>query len=500
MRTYTSLSDVCGLPAAYSRKRRSEGRVAIYHLNLKTIGRSDGRSATGAAAYRAGCRLADRRTGLAFDYTRKRGCDGAEILTPVGAPAWASDREELWNRVEEAERRKDAQLAREVEFALPVELTPDEMKRAARSFVREQFVELGMVVDIAFHHLAGRNPHAHCLLTLRPVVAEGFGPKERAWNDRAMCGRWREAWARHANQALAEAGRAERIDHRPLVEQALSALEGGALANAVALDRRPTVHEARNLGAIEKNERIRAENAAREAAWRALEAQALAEARLMASNSDRKPRPEVSVVAIPCKASEIDHRRPQGEGCSDGDIAFRAAMATAVGLGAAAWRAADRDVSEFEGRLRTLATEPARRLAAQRLAERLLAEAKLERRLFVERTPRPPGFWIFNRRARLRWEKDAKRKEDAVLHAERQKAEAARLASVDALTEVEAECARLRRRLARALKERMRHGLLPSEVESAAQSSPSAGELPNYRGRQDDPSDDQRLACRPRMR
>ena len=197
--------------------------MAIYHLSAKVIGRSQGRSAVAAAAYRSGGRLRDERQGAEHDYSRKRGVAHAEVLAPDDAPDWMSDRERLWNAVEAAERRRDAQLAREVELALPRELDHEARLELARGFVRRQFVERGMVADLAVHEGRARDgqaqPHAHVMLTMRVLTGEGFGPKQRGWNGPSALEGWREAWAREANAALERAGRGERIDHRTLEAQ-----------------------------------------------------------------------------------------------------------------------------------------------------------------------------------------------------------------------------------------------------------------------------------------
>ena len=124
--------------------------MAIYHFSAKVISRAKGKSATASAAYRSAAKIVDRRTGLIFDYTRKKGVDYSLILTPPLAPAWMKKREELWNKVEEAERRKDSQLAREIEVSIPVELNDKEKLKLVRDFVTEQFVNKGMVADISF--------------------------------------------------------------------------------------------------------------------------------------------------------------------------------------------------------------------------------------------------------------------------------------------------------------------------------------------------------------
>lgn len=196
--------------------------MAIYHCSVKVISRSKGRSATGAAAYRAGERIEDRRTGLAHDYTRKHGVDHSEILAPDGAPAWVYDRAELWNRVEEGERRKDSQVAREVEIALPRELDAEQQRELATDYARDQFVSRGMVADVCLHHQDGDNPHAHIMLTMRELDGDGFASrKNRDWNDTELLEEWRAEWERHANDALERSGEAERIDHRSLEDQGL---------------------------------------------------------------------------------------------------------------------------------------------------------------------------------------------------------------------------------------------------------------------------------------
>lgn len=203
--------------------------MAIYHLRATMISRSQGRSATAAIAYRVAERIEDRRTGLVFDYAARSGVDHTEILAPDHAPDWVRDRSELWNRVEESETRKNSQVAREVRVALPAELTHEARVELVREFVREQFVERGMVADIALHApgRAGdeRNHHAHILLTTREIGPEGFTTKNRDWNKVEVLEGWREAWARDSNAALERAGIEDRVDHRTLVAQRDEALE-----------------------------------------------------------------------------------------------------------------------------------------------------------------------------------------------------------------------------------------------------------------------------------
>ncbi|WP_299822659.1 MobQ family relaxase [uncultured Jannaschia sp.] len=197
--------------------------MAIYHLSAKVIGRKTGRSAVAAAAYRSAGRMRDERQGIEHDYRRKGGVVHAEILAPDNAPEWMRDRDRLWNAVEAVERRKDAQLAREIEVALPRELSREARRELVRGFVEREFVGRGMIADLAIHEGRARDgreqPHAHVMLTLRELTGEGFGKKERGWNAPERLQGWRESWAREANQALERAGRSERIDHRTLEAQ-----------------------------------------------------------------------------------------------------------------------------------------------------------------------------------------------------------------------------------------------------------------------------------------
>ena len=193
------------------------------------ISRSQGRSATAAIAYRVAERIDDRRTGLTFDYAARGGVDHTEILAPDHAPDWVRDRSELWNRVEEAETRKNSQVAREVRVALPAELTHAQRVELVRDFAQEQFVDRGMIADIALHAPGrdgdDRNHHAHILLTTREIGPEGFTTKNRDWNKVEVLEGWREAWARDSNIALERAGIEDRVDHRTLEAQRDEALE-----------------------------------------------------------------------------------------------------------------------------------------------------------------------------------------------------------------------------------------------------------------------------------
>ncbi len=196
--------------------------MAIYHLSAKVISRSSGRSITAAAAYRAGDKITDERTAQTFDYSRKKDVDATMIIKPENAPDWMGERSLLWNEVEKVERRKDSQLAREIDVALPIELNHSQKQELVRAFVTDQFVSQGMVADIAFHHLDSHNPHAHILLTMREITANGFGKKNREWNRKELLEKSRSSWEAYANRALERAGRKERIDRRTLQEQGIN--------------------------------------------------------------------------------------------------------------------------------------------------------------------------------------------------------------------------------------------------------------------------------------
>ena len=155
--------------------------MALFHLHAKIISRSDG-SAVAAAAYRSGEKLTNDYDGITSDYSRKRYVDDAIVLLPYNAPEDFADRGKLWNAVEQNEKSVNAQLAREIEFALPVELPVEERERIALEYIQEQFVDRGMVADVCFHKRHKRknpeeeinaNPHCHVMLTLRPMDETG---------------------------------------------------------------------------------------------------------------------------------------------------------------------------------------------------------------------------------------------------------------------------------------------------------------------------------------
>ena len=202
--------------------------MAIFRLRVNIVSRARGQSVIASAAYRAGEKLNDPNRLREHDYRRKDGIEHTEIMAPANAPHWVQVldkrreqevRQALWQRVEEAERKKNAQLAREIVIALPHELDSEQRKQLARDFVERNFTSRGMVADVALHApVPGDNPrnfHAHVLLTMRDVTADGFGKhKRRDWNGKELLHGWRQDWERTANLHLERAGRPERIDHR----------------------------------------------------------------------------------------------------------------------------------------------------------------------------------------------------------------------------------------------------------------------------------------------
>ena len=202
-----------------------------------------------AAAYRSGEKLVNEWDGMTHDYTRKGGVVHVEIMLPAHAPPEFLDRSTLWNSVEQIEKSSTAQLAREIEVALPVELSRAEQLALVRSFVKDNFVDAGMCADFAIHDKGTGNPHAHIMLTIRPLKEDGTwdakcrkvydldsqgqripdgkgGWKSHRedttdWNQRSNAEKWRAAWAAYTNRALEAAGRPERIDHRSYKRQGI---------------------------------------------------------------------------------------------------------------------------------------------------------------------------------------------------------------------------------------------------------------------------------------
>ena len=192
--------------------------MAIYHFSAKVISRAAGSSAVASAAYRSASRLPDERLGRDHDFSNKPGVVHSEVMLPDGAPAPLSDRATLWNAVKAGEVRKDAQLAREAEFAIPREMTQEQGTALARDFVQREFVDQGMIADLNVHWDRGADglikPHAHVMLTMREVGEDGFGAKVRDWNRTELLQSWRERWADHVNERLASLDIEACVDHR----------------------------------------------------------------------------------------------------------------------------------------------------------------------------------------------------------------------------------------------------------------------------------------------
>lgn len=197
--------------------------MAIYHASFQVIKRSAGRSTLAASAYRSGERIVNEQSGEIHHYRNKSDdVDDAFILRPSDSPDWAEDRAQLWNTVERVEKRKDAQLARELVVALPKELNNNESRAMLEGFVKSSFVDKGMVADVVMHNLDSDNPHAHVMLTMREISREsGFGKKNRDWNEKSQLQSWRQEWETSVNQKLEAAGHDARIDHRSLAAQGI---------------------------------------------------------------------------------------------------------------------------------------------------------------------------------------------------------------------------------------------------------------------------------------
>lgn len=199
--------------------------MAIYHLSVKAISRSEGRSSVACSAYRAGEKLLDERTGEVHDFTKKRGILHQEILSPKDVNL---TRSELWNSAEKSENRKNSTVAREYEIALPSELNFNEQKALVQEFSQHLVSTYGVCADIAIHepNKKGdqRNHHAHILTTTRSVSADGFGAKTRILDDKKTgeIERIREKWAELSNNALERAGHMTEVSHKSLKEQGIN--------------------------------------------------------------------------------------------------------------------------------------------------------------------------------------------------------------------------------------------------------------------------------------
>ena len=232
-------------------------KLAIFHCQIKIISRGKGKTATAAAAYRSGTKIVDDEFGETHDYTRKGGVVFSEILLCVNAPSKYSDRQTLWNEVQKIEKQKNAQLCREVEVALPIEFSRNEQIEVVREYIKKNFTDKGMIADWSLHDKSDGNPHAHILLTMRPLKPNGeWGAKRKDsyalddngnripvidqktgkqkigargrkmwerisiqstdWNDQTKAEEWRKSWADICNEHLK--GQAH-IDHRSYARQ-----------------------------------------------------------------------------------------------------------------------------------------------------------------------------------------------------------------------------------------------------------------------------------------
>lgn len=242
--------------------------MALFSMRVQVIKRSAGRSVVAAAAYRSGEKLHDDRQNIVHDYSRRKDVERTELMLPATVPSWVQgiSREAFWNRVDANEKRKDAQTARELRLMLPRGLPYEDRIRLVRDYVTRCFVNpRGMCADVAWHNKIASDgqaqPHAHVMLTMRPLTANGFGLKSRhdfvpdpegrthpdgrpvmiesnseSWNSSEFYeNTCRVEWERAANVALARVGSSERIDRRSLVERGLARLPEPALRLAFYL-------------------------------------------------------------------------------------------------------------------------------------------------------------------------------------------------------------------------------------------------------------------------
>lgn len=222
--------------------------MAIFHMSFSNISAGKGRSAIASAAYRSGEKLFDDKEGRHYFYARSV-MPESFILTPKNAPEWAGNREQLWNEVEKKDRKSNSRYAKEFNVALPVELSESEQKELLTKYVQENFVDQGMVADVAIHRDHQDNPHAHVMLTNRPfnpdgswglkaktqyikdengkqlLTKSGF-PKQRKiwlvdWDKKEKINEWRKNWALSVNQFLAQKNIPDRISEKSFVDQGI---------------------------------------------------------------------------------------------------------------------------------------------------------------------------------------------------------------------------------------------------------------------------------------
>lgn len=349
-----------GLRAVRATPRHPCDIMAIYHLSVKTISRSAGRTATAAAAYRAGVRITDERTGEIHDYGRKRGIESATLIVPDNAPEWARDRHLLWNAAEQAERRRNSTVAREFEIALPAELSPEGRAELAHDFARRIVKTHRCAADVCIHAPSRggdqRNYHAHILLTTRRLGPDGLAEKTREMDDKTtgpeLVKLWRETFAVLQNAWLQRAGLASRVDHRTLEAQRIerpatrhlgpaatgferrtrrpshrrSISSAPGRRQSLSLSRRVQGHETALIDAEKTIQGLSEELAAAQAEreWAAAEARAAREAaarearrRAKAEEAERRARAErerIEAMSSQELASEIGRLRPGDPG------------------------------------------------------------------------------------------------------------------------------------------------------------------------------------------
>lgn len=244
--------------------------MAIYHNSTKIISRSSGRSSVGSSAYRSGEKITNEYDGTTHDYSRKTGIVYSEIMLPSQAKEEFKNRSVLWNEVEKVEKSKNSQLAREVEVALPNELSREEQIILVKSYIQDNFIKNGMCADLNIHDKEDGNPHAHIMLTMRPIEQNGeWGTKSKKeylldqngqkiklksgqykskkiettnWNTKEFLESYRKDWADKINEKLREKGINQTVDHRSYEEQGIEKI--------------PTIHEGATARKIEAKGKI----------------------------------------------------------------------------------------------------------------------------------------------------------------------------------------------------------------------------------------------------
>jgi ATP-dependent exoDNAse (exonuclease V) alpha subunit len=300
--------------------------MALFRFDIRPVKRSAGQQATGAAAYRAGERIRDERTGDLHNHSRRTDVRYTEIFLPSrfgeSSMEWARDRAALWNRAEAAEKRRDSCVAREYQVALPSELTPEQRLALARKFSRELSDRYGVAVDLAVHDPKpdrdSRNFHAHLLTTTREITPDGLGAKagiDMQSTLRAKLGlsthmeeysALRERWAALTNEAFREANIEARVDHRSLAAQ--------------GIERKPMLHIPMEFYQLERKgmpgdvaQRLREEYRARVAAYleRANERSVPGVQLEQGATPQREPEAVLSEPAAPKGIGEVRRRAVQ---------------------------------------------------------------------------------------------------------------------------------------------------------------------------------------------